>query len=1220
MNRLARSFALLLSFAGLLLGTTDANALVCVSQASGNWNAGATTWAPGCGAAGPVAGDTVTVLTGHTVTVTANAACATLTVNAGGIVNVSTFRLRPTGLTTINGTINFTGISTSRFGGGVLLNTGGVWANTGNSPITFRGVGGGITNNGGTFTSGTGIYTFDTNPQTIAGTSPVTISNVTVTAIALTNNGTLTVPTALSGTGSLVNSATGTLNLGGTSAITTLNAATAGNTVNYTGAAAQTAKVTTYSNLTLSGSGAKTFATTPTVNGVLSLEGTATVVVTAGVVTYGPAATLQYNKPAAYTATLEEWPATFNATGGVIIKNTGVITTGAAKVLSSGVPLTIDLGASLTTVANTLDVGGDLTVNGTLTGSSGAITLSGAAPRTIDGTGSIIATTTGTLLITTSRTILNTANLTIARPTTLSAATTVTNNGIINKTTTAALNGANATTSIWVNAANSTLNYAGTNAPMATGVLDVSATGNTVDYNGAGQTVKPPGGATPAYYHLTLSGSAAKIMGATTINGNFTMSGAATTAPTGALAVGGNFTVGTGTTFTAGAFNHTVSGNFDATGTFTSTGTVTLNGAAAQTISGADPVAFNTLNVTNGASPNITLATNVTATTLTGTATLTSTCPIDYTLTSTTPAQVLHSCPPVTPPANFDCVETGVTYTPNPVFPARNPLYTKLAGTALSFDVVALKADGTVETTYASASDKSVTVELVDGTGATACASRTALTPAVSQTLTFTAADLGRKTTASMTVSKAYANLRCRVTDATATPIVGCSVDNFSVRPFSLALTATGLGADATGASTTATPVVKAGANFTLTATASDTGYTGTPTIDPAALAAHSGAVLAGTLTGTFAAAVSGVVSSTFTYDEVGYFMLNANGLLDTTFTAADNAVGDCTADFSTTPDVNGKYGCKVGSAAAGYFGRFIPDHFVLTTGSFIDRTDINTGASETCSSPFTYMGEDFKTMFTLVAKNSTPATTQNYTGGHAKFDLATWSNFTFTGSGGTLVQGSLAPSGAWGSTAGTYGTADVTATHTVTRAAAPVAPYTSFSVSAQPSYTDGAATIALAASTVVHAGTSEQRFGRLKLSNAHGSERLNLPVPIEAQYWNGSAFIRNTADGCTTLAANNIKLATPPAGVNAVMGGAFSSGAGSLTLTKPATPAKVAVDLCVDLDSSGSGDTTCQGLAPFAVIPYLQTGVTYNKDPTARATFGVYKGDDEFIYLREAY
>ena len=147
-------------------------------------------------------------------------------------------------------------------------------------------------------------------------------------------------------------------------------------------------------------------------------------------------------------------------------------------------------------------------------------------------------------------------------------------------------------------------------------------------------------------------------------------------------------------------------------------------------------------------------------------------------------------------------------------------------------------------------------------------------------------------------------------------------------------------------------------------------------------------------------------------------------------------------------------------------------------------------------------------------------------------------------------------------------------------------------------------------------------RFGRLHLSNALGSGVLALPVRIETQYWNGTSFITNTDDDCTTLAAGNIKLISPPTGVSATVGGAFSAGVGSLILSQPTAQAKVAIDLCADLGADPVGGTVCT--ATSANLPFLQglrpPGTGYNNDPGSRATFGVYKGANEFIYMREMY
>ncbi len=123
-----------------------------------------------------------------------------------------------------------TGIKT--FVGMVTLGSGSIWDNGINSDVFFQG---GILRTLGTFTSGSGNYTFDTNSQSLSGV--FSIPSVTVNGISLTNNYSLTVATALSGTGSITQSTNSSLVISGTSGIASINATNTGNTVSYNGLA-----------------------------------------------------------------------------------------------------------------------------------------------------------------------------------------------------------------------------------------------------------------------------------------------------------------------------------------------------------------------------------------------------------------------------------------------------------------------------------------------------------------------------------------------------------------------------------------------------------------------------------------------------------------------------------------------------------------------------------------------------------------------------------------------------------------------------------------------------------------------------------------------------------------------------------------------------------------------------------------------------------------------
>jgi MSHA biogenesis protein MshQ len=147
----------------------------------------------------------------------------------------------------------------------------------------------------------------------------------------------------------------------------------------------------------------------------------------------------------------------------------------------------------------------------------------------------------------------------------------------------------------------------------------------------------------------------------------------------------------------------------------------------------------------------------------------------------------------------------------------------------------------------------------------------------------------------------------------------------------------------------------------------------------------------------------------------------------------------------------------------------------------------------------------------------------------------------------------------------------------------------------------------------------------------------LALPVQVEAQYWLGApnnAFVTNTADSCTSIAAGSVAMSnftnnlsgSPTCGTAISGGGVLSAGRRTLQLAAPGSANNGGVNLTVNLGASASGTTcTTVGAAPVSAttanLPYLQgnwTGGAYNVNPSARATFGVYKGSDEVIFIRE--
>lgn len=538
-----------------------------------------------------------------------------------------------------------------------------------------------------------------------------------------------------------------------------------------------------------------------------------------------------------------------------------------------------------------------------------------------------------------------------------------------------------------------------------------------------------------------------------------------------------------------------------------------------------------------------------------------------------------------------------------------NRLYTKVAGQAMSFDLVALTGSPkAVDTSFNSGAGNPVSVDLVTSTGiainaATRCPTTSPATVAgvAGQTITFTSGRPATATTYTVPAgqnTQALRNVWVRFNQGAGGTF--CSNDRFAIRPAAFTSITSSANADATGASATATPLVKAGASFSLTVNTGAPGYDGTPGVSPALIEWINPPVRVGTLAGSFTSGASavtgdGATGSAFTYDEVGYFRFQPYGVFDASFTSAYQDASDTVCvntspnDFSNTPDAAGKVGCKFGNTmASSYFGRFYPDHFDTTV-----TQACTTGA-------FTYSGQPFTVQ--VAARNAAGATTMNYHGTSATAfaKATTLSGWDSAGAAANPGPGSFTAGTAIAATAFANGVV-TTILPTYQFTAANTIP-TLLRVRAIDA--EGVTSLRTVPATTVE-GTTTVRSGRLLLSNAYGSELLPLAVPAKVQYWSANGWMVNAADSCTTLtvptSANNGLTNTLRTKTAATISSPVVGGDSRLRLSAPGAGNAGLVDI------SGS---ILRGANTWLTLPA----------PSARICFGSCGPRSPVIYFRESY
>lgn len=386
---------------------------------------------------------------------------------------------------------------------------------------------------------------------------------------------------------------------------------------------------------------------------------------------------------------------------------------------------------------------------------------------------------------------------------------------------------------------------------------------------------------------------------------------------------------------------------------------------------------------------------------------------------------------------------------------------------------------------------------------------------------------------------------------------------------------------------------------------------------------------------------VNGVATNNnMTYSEVGIVNFAAN-LTDNSYLGAGDVTG-----------------------SEPYVGRFIPHHFELTIaldGELKSVCDITEPSSVM---DFAYIGQLSKASpskgalqyllkpeVTITPQTKFNSHTENYTGDFTKLLLSGVKRFEIDDGTGTLV---LAPvedrvkrgadevnkvklkanlaEGNLTKVAGVlsfqYSSADnFIYTHEQN---AEVSPFTSIihlslvSVIDEDGVTandaDGLGDTGIATDTVITLKpTGRQiRFGRAYLDNSFGPETSRLPQPFAVQYLNTAGkFVINTEDTCTNFNTDNITL------TSGTLDESFTSVIAANGQFDDELPNGKTRAMLLEITGSGNQGTVNVEYDIYSWLKYDWDwdGVSakeFTDNPSAIATFGMYRGNDRIIYQRE--
>jgi len=326
------------------------------------------------------------------------------------------------------------------------------------------------------------------------------------------------------------------------------------------------------------------------------------------------------------------------------------------------------------------------------------------------------------------------------------------------------------------------------------------------------------------------------------------------------------------------------------------------------------------------------------------------------------------------------------------------------------------------------------------------------------------------------------------------------------------------------------------------------------------------------------------------------------------TVTQSWNEVGIMTINASTLPFMN-TGGDVLGSRTN--IGRFIPNHFVLsapvianqcgtfTYGGFFDG--VNAGLNKS--------GQPFIVSGTITAENADNQTTQNYEGDFAKLVVANISSQGMDDNTGLNASGRVN----FLSTVLSFnnGVSDYEDLASDFQFDTLIAPFNL--------RLDLAAVDSDGVTGLVSSNFFEVRNGRLRLIDAYGPETSDLEMPIVSDYFDGSQWLVNDQDNCTTYIDTNIVLdaASYTLQLNAGETGIFAPVAEQNLTSGVNTALNGLLFSAPGVDNFGSVDVNFDLTTQYWLM--FDWDEDDNLDtPSAQLNFGYYRGSDRVIYWKE--